>query len=84
MTRDEAFALVTAERERQEQKWNREHSWGFGSCASTAVHDAVKVMVLTEECGEVARAVLDMDDADLRTELVQVAAVAVAWLESLT
>ena len=41
------------------------------------------MMVLTEECGEVARAVLDLNDDQLRTELIQVAAVAVAWLEAL-
>ena len=40
-------------------------------------------MVLAEECGEVARAVLDLDADATRTELVQVAAVAVAWLEAL-
>jgi hypothetical protein len=32
--------------------------------------------------GEVARAVLDRSSENLRDELVQVAAVAVAWLES--
>lgn len=43
-------------------------------------------MVLAEEVGEVMRAVLDGEDVDeyeLRDELVQVAAVCVAWLESL-
>jgi NTP pyrophosphatase (non-canonical NTP hydrolase) len=40
-------------------------------------------MVLAEECGEVSRAVLDRDADALRLELVQVAAVAVAWLEAL-
>jgi NTP pyrophosphatase (non-canonical NTP hydrolase) len=38
--------------------------------------------VLAEECGEVARAALD-GTIDLKDELVQVAAVAVAWLEGL-
>jgi len=37
----------------------------------------------SEECGEAARAVLDTDIDQLRTELIQVAAVAVAWLEAL-
>ena len=83
MTRAEVMALVEAERDRQEVKWGRPHSWGFGSCDSLRVEPPVKVMVLTEECGEVARAVLDRDDDNLREELVQVAAVAVAWLESM-
>ena len=48
-----------------------------------AVADIVKTAVLSEECGEVARAVLDNDIDQLRTELIQVAAVAVAWLEAL-
>ena len=52
-------------------------------CSSLDVPPIVKVAVLTEETGEVARAVLDDDTADLIRELVQVAAVAVAWLESL-
>jgi len=43
----------------------------------------VKAVVLGEECGEVMQAVLDLDDDALRTELVQVAAVAVAILEGL-
>jgi NTP pyrophosphatase (non-canonical NTP hydrolase) len=43
----------------------------------------VKVAVLTEECGEVARAALDCDPDALREELVQVAAVAYAILEGI-
>lgn len=39
-------------------------------------------MVLTEECGEVARAVLELKRDDLKSELTHVAAVAIAWLES--
>lgn len=41
-----------------------------------------KLTILTEEVGEVARAVLNGDIANLHEELVQVAAVAVAWLEA--
>jgi len=82
VTREEVFAAITAERARQAAKWNREHDWGWGDCSSPAVSAAVKVAVLAEECGEVARAALDGTD-DLRDELTQVAAVAVAWLEGL-
>ncbi len=83
MTRDEVYALVDSERARQRNKWGAPHAWGQGDCSSYAVTDIVKAAVLSEECGEVARAVLDFKLDDLRTELVQVAAVAVAWLEAL-
>jgi NTP pyrophosphatase (non-canonical NTP hydrolase) len=82
MTRDEIFTEIIAERERQAAKWDREHDWGFGDCSSEQVSAAVKAAVLAEECGEVARAALD-GTLDLKDELVQVAAVAVAWLEAL-
>jgi hypothetical protein len=44
----------------------------------------VKVAVLAEECGEVARAALDGKPEQMRAELIQVAAVAVAILEGET
>lgn len=83
MNRSEAYRLIDAERQRQHDRWAAPgvHPWGEGDCSSLAVAPIVKVAVLSEECGEVARAVLD-HDAGLRDELVQVAAVAVAWLES--
>lgn len=81
MTRQEIYAAIDAERERQAAKWNCEHDWGYGDCSSDNVSAPVKVAVLAEECGEVARAAMD-GTADLWDELVQVAAVAVAWLES--
>ena len=83
MTRDGIWAAVLAERGRQAAKWDGPHDWGSGDCSSDDVYVTVKLAVLTEECGEVARAVLDRKPADLRTELTQVAAVAVAWLEGL-
>jgi hypothetical protein len=73
------YAAIDAERERQQERWGRPHQWGTGDCSSAGVAEIVKSAVLTEECGEVARAVLD--GHGLTTELVQVAAVAVAWLE---
>jgi hypothetical protein len=84
MTRDQVFAEIGAERERQAAKWGRQHDWGHGDCSSTGVDVTVKLIVLDEEKGEVSRAFLERDDAGLRTELVQVAAVACAILESLT
>ena len=83
MTRDDIWAAILAERERQAAKWDGPHDWGWGDCSSDDVYVTVKLAVLNEEAGEVARAVLDRKPADLRTELIQVAAVAVAWLEGL-
>jgi hypothetical protein len=77
------YAAIRAERRRQTIRWAGPHSWGSGDCSSPDVPHIVKAAVLAEECGEVARAVLDNDPAALRRELVQVAAVAVAWLEAL-
>ena len=82
MNRDRIYGLIDGERDRQAARWGGGHDWGVGDCSSRAVERVVKSAVLSEECGEVARAVLDRDDAALFAELVQVAAVAVAWLES--
>jgi NTP pyrophosphatase (non-canonical NTP hydrolase) len=82
MTRAAIYAAIDAERVRQAEKWGPPHPWGQGDCSSLLVDETVKVAVLAEECGEVARAVLDARHGDMRRELVQVAAVAVAWLEA--
>lgn len=82
MTRAEAIVLIEEERERQAVLWSGPGYWGTGDCSSLDVPPIVKVAVLSEEIGEVARAVLDGSPA-LREELVQVAAVAMAWLEAL-
>lgn len=83
MNRAEITRLIDAERSRQAAKWAGVHEWGQGNCSSTNVPAIVKAAVLTEETGEVVRAVLDLDDDNLIDELVQVAAVAIAWLESM-
>ena len=80
MNRSDVYAMIDAERARQAAKFGGAHPWGSGDCSSPHVLPIVKAVVLSEECGEVARAVLDGSD-DLASELVQVAAVAVAWLE---
>lgn len=41
-----------------------------------------RLVILAEEFGEVARAIIDDDQENLDVELVQVAAVAIAWLEA--
>ena len=70
---DRIFELIRAERAAQDAKWgdqsgNSPERWGC---------------ILTEEAGEAAKEVLEEDVDALREELVQVAAVAVAWLEVL-
>jgi NTP pyrophosphatase (non-canonical NTP hydrolase) len=83
MEKNRIWGAIAVERERQQNLWNREHAWGYGDCSSDRVDDTVKVAVLLEEAGEVARAVLTQNHENLRAELVQVAAVALAWLEGL-
>lgn len=62
---------VAKERERQDAKWGEQN------------HAPLKwSVILTEECGEVAKAALEVDHAAYISELVQVAAVAVAAVES--
>lgn len=73
---------MVAERIRQRALWDREHEWGYGDCSSQQVAETTKLAVLLEEVGEVAEAVLAKDSFRTRDELIQVAAVAVAWLES--
>lgn len=84
---------VGHERLRQERKCAEKLAEGLDwyTCASDRIADGDKLAVLTEEVGEVAkeccdiRAEGDSPEARLRmrTELIQVAAVAVAWAESL-
>ncbi len=76
MTREEIFGQIDKERIRQNNKWNR------GS-AEWDRPNILKLTVLAEEFGEVARAILEAKPDDLEEELVQVAAVVVAWLESI-
>lgn len=60
------------------------------TCADSRMDDGEKLACLAEEFGEVAKAMLHnrmlVSDGggDLRTELIHVAAVAVAWAESIT
>jgi hypothetical protein len=69
-----AFAAVLAERTRQDAKWGqRTHAWG------------IWLTILMEEIGEASEAMLDTpkDRDRVRAELVQVAAVAIAWIEAM-
>lgn len=87
--RQHVYQALDQERARQDAKWGAQRS----------LTPLLWLAVLSEEAGEVARAVLDLgrrrdipspllspDEEGvqhLREELVQVAAVAVAWLERL-
>lgn len=83
MTPEDIHSAILGERARQQSMYGGVHSWGIGDCSGHGVTDAVKAAVLAEECGEAARCALDRDKDGLRAELVQVAAVAWAWLEAL-
>ena len=83
MKRAAIYEAIDAERKRQASLWYREHEWGYGDCSSKDVPEIVKAAVLAEEAGEVASAVLDRNAPQLRRELIQAAAVCVAWLEAM-
>jgi len=68
----ESLALILSERDRQDKKWGR----GFHGRS-----DLAWLGILAEEFGEVANAILEHDEPNLITEIIQVAAVCVAWLE---
>ena len=63
--------MVVAERKRQDRKWGQQNHGPDGW-----------LTILVEEVGEVARAILEGDANSYKKEMVQVAAVAVAALES--
>lgn len=71
MLSDKAIELILAERRKQDAKWGVQR------------HDpATWMMIAVEELGEVSQANLQRDPQAYRKELVQMAAVMVAWLES--
>jgi len=72
MNREEIFKLISDERDRQDCKWGKLPRW---------LADVIWLAVLVEEVGECAKAILKQDWSNLRIEAVQVAAVAVAWME---
>lgn len=91
----DALVAVARERERQEAIGVAKRAQGIDwrSCADPALEGGNdrRLAILAEEFGEVARAVLELayasdpafDAAHLRDELVQVAAVSVAWVEEI-
>lgn len=81
------WADILAERARQEEL-KQQGKFPF-SCADAGINDFERYSVLGEECGEVGKELNEgiktncrrVDRRKLRAELIQVAAVAVAWIE---
>jgi NTP pyrophosphatase (non-canonical NTP hydrolase) len=62
---------IVQERQRQDAKWGTHRD----------LTDFQWLTVIVEEVGEIGRAILQNKHDDVHKEIVQVAAVAVAWLE---
>ena len=89
------LAEVGAERQRQDAKWgeqNHPDGTGGGRSAAAAVGARFACQLAAKEGGlawrhvlreEVAEAFAEIDPTALRAVLIQVAAVAVAWVESI-
>lgn len=73
--REIAIGMIRDERDRQDKKWGTQRKQP----------DTIWLAILVEEVGEAAEAILEGpgDMRDLETELVQVAAVATAWIEAI-
>lgn len=66
------FELINLERDKQDAKWGP---------LPRHLSDVVWLTVLVEEVGECAQAMLKRDWDNLKLEIIQVATVAIAWLE---
>ena len=82
--------LLDIEDERNHQELLKKAGRFTHTCADDGISDFERYAILAEETGEVARACLenaklsnDIHGANLRKELVQVAAVAVAFIENI-
>ena len=62
------------------ERYRQDKKWGKGTWQSP-VH--LKYIVLAEEFGEIAEAILNHDKDNLKEELIQVAAVCLKWLEAI-
>ena len=68
---DREWREITAERKMQEETWGEQnHS------------DERWLVILSEEVGEAAQSILHGNSVNLEYEITQIAAVAIAWLES--
>lgn len=86
MTTIQILAIVAAERQRQDQLV-ASGEFPF-NCSAPDIDPHRKLPILGEEFGEVAKALYEHSlgvgsEAHLKTELIQLAAVAVAWAESI-
>ncbi len=66
---------IYAERRRQDRKW------GTIEERATKLDNWGWLAILMEEVGEIAKAMLEHNPAQMRTEIVHAAAVCFAWLE---
>jgi len=89
MTKNEIFSAICEERAKQDA-YKAAGKFMF-TCADAEIGHMTACAVLMEEVGEAARAAMATlglskeppDRANLKKELIQVAAVTVAWLEQL-
>lgn len=89
MTQEEIFTAIVLERDKQ-NAYKKAGKFMF-TCADPEIGHMTACAVLMEEVGEAARAAMATlglskeppEQADLKKELIQVAAVTVAWLEQL-
>lgn len=79
MSRDEIYNAIIRERIRQYEKWGT----AIRRMENSASSNEWKSAVLGEEYGEVAKAVVEGNLAEIKKELIHTAAVCFAWLESL-
>lgn len=76
MDRDRIIREILAERARQDCQFGRDQGqW--------KAHPSIRLTILQEEVGEVARAIIERKPLELRSELIQCGAVIIAWLEAL-
>ena len=68
---DDVLGEIINERKRQDDKWGEQNH-----------QPSIWLVILGEEVGEACKAVLEMDCEEYRKELIQVAAVAIAAVES--
>ncbi len=69
---EQVFDAIREERRRQDEKWG----------ADRDQNDMIWLTILIEEVGEVAQSILQKDWIGATMELVQCAAVLVAWMEN--
>ena len=69
---NDIIELIKLERIRQDKKWGSQRE----------LPDRTWLTILVEEVGEIAKATLEHDEANLKEEIIQVVAVCVCWLEN--